>query len=228
MSPIHKILAIDTVTEGCSAALLVGEAVYGRFEVTPRGHTQHILPMVDQLLVEHSCKLGELDAIAFNRGPGSFTGLRITAGVVQGLAYGADVPVIPVSSLAALAYARYMTDGEQQILAAIDARMGEVYWGGYHIVDDLPVLQGEERVIPPQQLECVEGTWVGVGSGWKTYQEPLQHQFGGQLTSVDGEALPSAETVVRLALPELEQGRVLSAVEAQPLYLRNQVVHQKS
>ncbi len=144
-----KILAIDTVTEGCSAALLIGEEIVEQFEVTPRGHTQKILPMVDQLLAESGHKLGELDAIAFDRGPGSFTGLRITAGVVQGLAYGADLPVVAVSSLAALARAHHQATGATFVLSAIDARMGEVYWGAYRIdPQGIPQLQGEEMVVP--------------------------------------------------------------------------------
>lgn len=223
-----RILAIDTVTEGCSAALLVGDEVREQFEVTPRGHTQRILPMVDQLLAEAGYRLTDLDLVAFDRGPGSFTGLRITAGVVQGLAYGADLPVVPVSSLAALAMARYRERGEQNILSAIDARMGEVYWGIYRIIDGLPLLQGDEAVLPPQSLPVPDGEWVGVGSGWLSYQDEMEQRFSGQLSATDGAALPHASEIARLAQPLCQSGKLLSAEEAQPVYLRNQVVHQKS
>ncbi len=227
MSESSRILAIDTATEGCSAALLIGGELLERFEVTPRGHTQRILPMVDELLAEAGCGLSEVDAVAFDRGPGSFTGLRITAGVVQGLAYGADRPVIPISSLAALAYARYQACGDLKVLSAIDARMGEVYWGAYQMVEGLPQLQGEEVVLPPEQLQADGDEWVGTGSGWAAYQEALQQQFEGQVSGWDGEALPAAGAIARLAQPGWGQGNLLSAAQAQPIYLRNQVVHQK-
>jgi len=222
-----KILAIDTVTEGCSAALLIDGVVSEKFEVTPRGHTQRILPMVDQLLQKASVSLSELDALAFDRGPGSFTGLRITAGVVQGLAYGGGVPVIPVSSLAALALTQFEQTGEQNQLAAIDARMGEVYWGAYQMVDGVPRLQGEEAVLPPALLPILEGMWSGVGTGWGSYREALKERFSGHLLSVDGEALPRAGVIAQLALGDYRNGRLLPAEQAQPVYLRNQVVHQK-
>lgn len=224
----EKILAIDTATEGCSAALLIGDEIVQQFEVTPRGHTRRILPMVDQLLAEAECKLTQLDAIAFDRGPGSFTGLRITAGVVQGLAYGADRPVIPVSSLAALASAHFQQSGSDNVLAAIDARMSEVYWGAYRVNSaGVPELLGEELVAPVEALPLVEGAWSGVGSGWSAYSDRLQAKFKDQLQQSDGEALPQAREIARLALTELQAGRLLPAAETQPVYLRNQVVQQK-
>lgn len=228
MSESVKILAIDTVTEGCSAALMIDGEVSEQFEVTPRGHTQRILPMVDQLLQVASISLGELDAVAFDRGPGSFTGLRITAGVVQGLAYGGGLPVIPVSSLAALASAHARQTGASKLLAAIDARMGEVYWGSYLVEDGVPQLQGEEAVLPPEALPLQVGQWVGVGSGWKSYPEQMEARFSGQISAIDGEALPQAGEVARLALHHYQRGDIFPAQEAQPIYLRNQVVHQKS
>ena len=228
MSESVKILAIDTVTEGCSAALMMDGAVSEQFEITPRGHTQRILPMVDQLLQSAGVVLSDLDAIAFDRGPGSFTGLRITAGVVQGLAYGSGLPVIPVSSLAALASAYARQTGERKILSAIDARMGEVYWGCYEVEDDTPQLLGEEAVLPPEALPTQVGQWMGVGSGWKSYSEQMEERFSGQISATDGEALPRAGEVARLALHHYQRGEIFPAQEAQPIYLRNQVVHQKS
>lgn len=224
----RRILAIDTVTEGCSAALLLGDTVMERFEITPRGHTQRILPMVDELLSEAELSLNDLDAIAFDRGPGSFTGLRITAGVVQGLAYGASLQVVPVSSLAALAFASYQTSKNNNILPAIDARMGEVYCGHFRINDyGLPELVDDEVVVPPSNIAELEGQWVGVGSGFDSYREELEDQLGENLIRIDGDALPHAKDIARLALYELEQGRAVDPEEAQPVYLRNQVVHRK-
>ena len=227
----ERILAIDTATEGCSAALLIGEEIVEQFEVTPRGHTQRILPMVDQLLAEAECTLQQLDAIAFDRGPGSFTGLRITAGVVQGLAYGAERPVIPVSSLAALASAHFQQHGVANILSGIDARMGELSWGAFCIDEQgIPQLQGAECVAAVDSLPLppsVAGTWNGVGSGWGSDGEALQTRFGASVRQTDADALPHAREVARLAVHDLLQGKVLAAEEAQPIYLRNNVVHQK-
>ncbi len=220
-----KILAIDTATEGCSAALLRDETVTEQFEVTPRGHTQRILPMVDQLLSEAGLKLTDLDAIAFNRGPGSFTGLRITAGVVQGLAYGAGLPVLPVSSLAALAAAHHRQNQTLRVVAAIDARMGEVYWGAYEIDQQgMPHLQGKELVVPPYDIPALEGVWSGAGSGWGEYREELKHHFQGELEQIDDTALPRASEIARLGKIELSQRASVSAAQAQPVYLRNNVV----
>ncbi len=126
-----KILAVDTSTEACSAALLLGEKIDERFEIAPRRHTSLILPMVEDLLNEQSMRLTDLDAIAFGQGPGSFMGLRIAVGVAQGLAFGANLPVVPVSSLQALAQAAYWKTSCKTILAGWDARMQAIYWGAY-------------------------------------------------------------------------------------------------
>ena len=205
-----KILAIDTATEGCSAALLIDGEIKEKFEVTPRGHTQRILPMVDELLNDAAITLKGLDAIAFDRGPGSFTGLRITAGVVQGLAYGADLPVIPISSLAALAISEELNNNNcKTVVAAIDARMGEVYTATY-LLDDAryPQLQGVEQVIALDKIELPTTEWIGVGTGWE-----------------HSSALPHARAIVKLAVRDFNNGYLLSAAEAQPLYIRDKVVH---
>src|SRR5687767_3120441 len=158
-----KLLALDTSTEACSVALAIGDDVVERFELEQR-HGERLLGMVDELLTQGGIALTQLDAIAFGRGPGSFTSLRIGAGVVQGLAFGADLPVVPVSSLAALAQG----SGAPKVLAAFDARMRQVYYGAFvRAGDGLVTPAGPEVVIDPAKLPLPEGTsWTGTGSGW--------------------------------------------------------------
>ncbi len=145
-----RILAIDTSGEACSAALLTETGLHQRLTLEPRRHADLILGLAEGLLKEADLKLRELDALAFGRGPGSFTGVRIAAAVVQGLAFGADLPVLPVSTLAGLAQGQHRRQGARKCLAALDARMGEVYWGRY-ILDNqgLMRLDGEEAVTTP-------------------------------------------------------------------------------
>src|SRR3989338_484571 len=138
------ILALDTSTEACSCALQVRGEIIEDYAVIPRQHAQNILPMIQQLLHKAGLTFAQLDAIAFGRGPGSFTGLRIAAGVAQGLALASDLPVLPVSTLAALALQGHADTGDSALLACLDARIDEVYWAWYSIENGLPVLQGEE------------------------------------------------------------------------------------
>lgn len=139
-----RILAIDTATEACSVALWNNGEKHALFEICPREHTQRILPMVQQVLAESGVTLNQLDALAFGRGPGSFTGVRIGIGIAQGLAMGAELPMIGVSTLATMAQGAFRVTGATQVLAAIDARMGEVYWGQYQRQDN-GVWVGEHR-----------------------------------------------------------------------------------
>ena len=131
-----KILALDTATENCSVALLVNDRVYVRREVAPRDHTKKILPMVDEVLKEAGLSLNELDALAFGRGPGSFTGVRIGIGIAQGLAFGAELPMIGISTLQAMAQGSYRNMRATHVACAIDARMSEVYWGRFMRQED--------------------------------------------------------------------------------------------
>ncbi|MGL5610034.1 MAG: tRNA (adenosine(37)-N6)-threonylcarbamoyltransferase complex dimerization subunit type 1 TsaB, partial [Aeromonas veronii] len=147
-----KILAVDTATEACSAALLVGDKLFSRWEEAPRDHTRKILPMVQAVLEDAGISLSDLDAIAFGRGPGSFTGVRIGISVAQGLAFGAGVPLIGISTLAAMAQGAYRLDGAEQVLTAIDARMNEVYFGRYELIDGRMQLVGDEVVSDPAAL----------------------------------------------------------------------------
>lgn len=217
-----KILALDTSTEACSAALLYGTDIIERFEALPRGHAGRILGMLEEVLAEAGLAIAELDAVAFCRGPGAFTGVRIACGVVQGIAFGADLPVAPLSTLAVLAQGALREHGAQRVVAAIDARMAEVYIGEYRAVNGLMTLQGEEAVAAPETLGPVAGDpWVGVGTGWAAYGEALQARLGTPVAALD--ALPRARDCLPLAAAVLAEGRAVSAFEAVPVYLRDKV-----
>lgn len=226
-----KLLALDTSSEGCSAALLVDGKLSERFEIAPRGHTKLLMPMVRELLAEANVAPGELDTLAFACGPGSFTGIRIATGVAQGLAWGLNVPVVPVSSLAtvALGAMETMDVGEQGgVAVAFDARMGELYWGCFVCHDGLPVLQGEERVCSPS-LVTFEGdaqAWSGAGRGW-AFQQNMPSEVADQVVAVDDSLIPRAAWVAKLAEIGFRNGQGVPAEQAQPAYIRNEVAWKK-
>jgi tRNA threonylcarbamoyladenosine biosynthesis protein TsaB len=225
-----KILALDTATEACSAALLIDGDVHERFEIAPRAHARLVLPMLDGLLSEAGLKPAQLDAVAFGRGPGSFTGLRIAASVAQGIAFAADLPVLPVSTLAALARAALQADAGRQVFAAIDARMNEIYWAAYAGDEQgMPTALCEEQVSAAAAVSVPAGTrWYGVGSGWAAYPVVLQAHFGAALTGSAPDALPHATHIAQLAARDLGIGKGLPADLALPVYLRNQVAKRSS
>jgi len=222
-----KLLALDTSTEACSAALWIDGVISERYALTPNDHGRHILGMLESLVSEAGIALPMLDALAFGRGPGSFTGVRIAAGVVQGLALGADLPVVPVSSLAALARAAYREHRATAVLAAIDARMNEVYWGCYRISGEGQVeVEGDEVVIVPAGVPVpVTGQWRGIGSGWAAYGEQLAARVGERLTGYDGDRYPGAADVAALAAAAYARGQAVPADQVTPVYLRDNVVH---
>jgi tRNA threonylcarbamoyladenosine biosynthesis protein TsaB len=222
-----KLLAIETATEACSAALLVDGALASRHEEMPRGHAERILPMVDELLVEAGLTLGQLDAIAFGRGPGGFTGLRLAASVVQGLAFGAGLPVLPVSTLRAVAQAALEIDGgADAVLVCNDARMNEVYWAAYlRDPAGLAVEASPERVgasASVQRPAALLGlATCGAGRGFVVHPE-----IGERLGLPPGPCnalLPSAAAILRLAVPEWLAGRGVPADAALPIYVRDDV-----
>ena len=224
---MSKILAIETATEACSAALLNGEAVSVRYELAPREHTQLLLPMMDEVLAQAGVALKEIDAVAFSRGPGAFTGLRISAGVAQGAALSVDVPVIPVSTLAALANQIDVETGV--IIAALDARMGEVYWGVFDKKGAEISLQGEEQVSKPEEMferanQLIEKYKMvyAIGPGWDEYQADMPSAL-----VFTEKALPSAKDIATLALALLQAGETVAAEDAQPIYIRNNVAIKK-
>ncbi|MCK5524011.1 MAG: tRNA (adenosine(37)-N6)-threonylcarbamoyltransferase complex dimerization subunit type 1 TsaB [Thiomargarita sp.] len=218
-----KLLAFDASSPACSCALHLDGEITERYEIAPRQHAALILPMADELLTEAGLKPIELDGIAFGRGPGSFTGLRIASGVAQGIAFAADIPVAPISSLATLAQAAYIENGAKKVFAAIDARMSEVYWGMY-IIDKQGIMrcEGEESVSAPHHISLpnVED-WYGVGSAWTIYADILATKCG---LSQEDESYPQARAMIPLALAAFAEGQIVSAENALPVYLRNKVV----
>ena len=219
-----KILAIETATDACSAALWIDGQIDTVFEIAPRQHTQLILQQIETVLANAEIKLTALDALAFGCGPGAFTGLRIAAGVTQGLALAADIPAIAVSSLAAMAQQAYQKYQHEKIYVGLDARMQQVYWGEYHIQDGYSVLQGKEQVIAPQALtDCDKQGFVGIGSAWQVYQQALEAKVNAESNTVLQTIYPSAEQVAYLAVSQYRQNQYLYAGEIQPVYLRNKV-----
>ena len=240
------ILAIDTSTDACSVALSMGietigiqtidtgitdTGIYERISHAAREHTQNLLPMIESLLTEHDIKLTDLDAIAFGSGPGSFTGLRIGLSVAQGLAYGADLPLVPVSSLKAMTHGairRYGLGQDAVIIPVIDARMDEIYWSAYTVNADSTEQLHQEQVCTPKQCAQVvnaqgfSGTVYGIGSGWH-YSDltalPIHER--------EEQFYPMAYDVAALAIAALAQGQRIDALKAQPQYLRNDIHWQK-
>ena len=225
-----RILAIDTATEACSVALWNDGTTFAHFEECPREHTQRILPLVKTILTEGNTSLTDLDALAYGRGPGSFTGVRIGIGIAQGLALGADLPMIGVSTLATMAPGAWRMTGATRVLAAIDARMGEVYWAEY-TRDENGVWHGEETeaVLKPEavtgRLKQLSGEWATVGTGWPAWPE-MAKDTG--LTLVDGNMLlPAAEDMLPIACQLLAAGKTVAVEHAEPVYLRNTVAWKK-
>ena len=218
------LLALDTATECCSAALLHDGTVTARSEVIPRQHAQRLLPMIEELLGERQLRLQDVDALVFGRGPGAFTGVRIATGMVQGLAFAADKPVIAVSNLAALAQRAWREHGTDIVAAAIDARMDEVYWGLYRLRDGVMQLLDEERVCAPEAVSLPAGvnSVAGAGTGWQ-YAERL----AVSATHSWPQMLPDASDLTTLALPRWQAREVVDAADAQPVYLRDKVATPK-
>lgn len=226
-----KILAIETSTEACSAALFMNEQVFVQFKHAPRQHTQLALPMLESVLKEGRIALKDVDAIAFGCGPGAFTGLRIAAGIAQGLALSVNIPVVPVSTLAALAqYAVHQSGSHQPgqgIIASLDARMQEVYWGEYQLnAAGLVELIGEEQLGSPETMLAStlgDTQKIAIGSGWDVYASKLFDKTYPDNLQIENGILPSAEYIAKLAVPLFEEGKVVTAEDAQPVYIRNNV-----
>ena len=225
-----RILALDTSSEACSVALLDQGQLSEDFRMAPREHTRLLLPMVDGLLQQAQLKLSDLDALAFGCGPGSFTGLRIAAGMVQGLAWGADLPVVAVSTPAAMAYDAAQSLATSQILVLIDARMDEVYAGLYEIQGESVTPLAAERVCAPERLDDVlpllNGPVAVVGSGLG-YEERFPQALRALIQARDPDLQPRAGAVARLGLQQWLRGEQLRPDQVQPVYLRDEVAWNK-
>jgi tRNA threonylcarbamoyladenosine biosynthesis protein TsaB len=220
-----RLLAIDTSGESCSASLLTDESVVQRLSLQPRRHAALILGMVEELVAEAGIGLSQLDCLAFGRGPGSFTGVRIAVAVVQGIAFGSDLPVVPVSTLAGLAQGHHRRAGVRRSLAAVDARMAEVYWGAY-VLDEsgLMRLSGHETVESADRVVIPPGGgWHGVGTGWAAYGDLLGRRLAGRLETVDSGAFCESRDVATLAAADFRDGLAVNADNALPVYLRDRV-----
>jgi tRNA threonylcarbamoyladenosine biosynthesis protein TsaB len=215
-----NLLALDTSTEHLSLALMVGGKTF-TFEVNAgQTHSQLILPQIQSLLSESNLQLANLDGLAFGAGPGSFTGVRIAAGVAQGLGFGANLPVAGVCTLLALAE----ESGARKVIACLDARMGEVYHAAYEKIE----MHWHTVIAPglykPEAVPVLQGVdWVGVGSGWQAYAPQLNLIYSEQLQDIEGALLPTASAILRLALPRFSSGEALPASAALPIYIRNRV-----
>ena len=220
------LLALDTATEACSVALLHNGQVFSRYAVIPRLHAQSILPMISEVLAEAGIAKTAIEAIAFGRGPGAFTGLRIAVGVVQGLAFALELPVLPVSNLAAIAKRACREHGVSQVAVAIDARMDEVYWGCFTLVNGEVSLQGMEVVVAPEGAQLprnAQGDWFAAGTGWQAYAE----RIAVPVSAKDAQLLPHAADILTLAKGMWQRGESIAAQAAQPIYLRDQVATPK-
>ncbi len=214
---------MDTSTEACTVALQIDGVVDQKFAVIPRHHNQELLPMIQQLLTERKVGPEALDFIAFGCGPGSFTGLRITVGVVQGLAFGADIPVVPVSTLACMAQGYHRQTGVTQCLVAMQARQQEIYFGIYEVLDGRMQSRVPDVLINAADAKLTgTGEWWGVGNGWQ-HRDLLESALGISVQDTDQGFLPHAEDLITLAEPEFLQGNSLSAADAMPVYLRDTV-----
>jgi tRNA threonylcarbamoyladenosine biosynthesis protein TsaB len=222
-----KILALDTATEACSVALGLGDRELERYLELGRGHAGQILPMIHELLAEGGVTLSGLDAIAFGRGPGGFTGVRLAASVAQGLAFGAGVGVVPVSDLAAVAQqALTLEPGLQHVLVVNDARMREVYWSHFSVDGAMVKAAGAERVTAPAQVLLPDRTdrpWAAAGRGLGVAPELAERARAAGATLQAG-LLPRAREILALARPAVAGGQVLPAESALPVYVRDRVV----
>ena len=219
-----KLLAFETATEACSVALYIDGEIRERFEVAPKQHTQLALPWAEQLLAEAGIKKSQLDAIAVGIGPGAFTGVRLAVALVQGIALALDKPVLPVSTLAALAM-QGADLGCDRIIAAIDARMGEIYCAEFRLnAEKLVDAISDEIVIAPEIYQSIfDGGMVGVGTGFGANNNAFQTNLKSQLIGCRADALPHAAGVVRLALRDYALGKIISPDNLEPAYLRNKV-----
>jgi tRNA threonylcarbamoyladenosine biosynthesis protein TsaB len=215
-----KILAVETSTEYCSVALWQDGTLSERCELVGQKHSEVLMQMLDALLRDAGIGIRDIDGIGYGKGPGSFTGVRIACGVAQGLALGAEVSVAGVCTLEALAQA----SGRDKVVAALDARMGELYLAAYEKRDGIWLAAMEPCLCKPDDAPPLSGAgWFGAGSGFGISDAALVAHFGGQLIGMDALAMPRAGAVAELAAAAFARGHAVDAAQALPLYLRDKV-----
>lgn len=220
------ILAIDASTDACSCALIIDGTVFERCKVAPRQHAVLLLPMIKGLMAENSLIFSDLDAIAVGCGPGSFTGLRIAAGVAQGIAFGADLPIVPISTLAALACQAHQNTGHKNIFSCIDARINEVYWGLYQFSGSELVLLDTEHLCEAKKISSTllepSQEWYGAGSGMSFLGE-MNIDIQARISAYSEQMYPQAADIAFLAITYFEKGLVVNPADLVPVYLRDKV-----
>ena len=219
------ILAIETSTAACSVAVLDDDEITLSERIAPMLQAQLILPMIEEILDATDVHMNELHALAFGRGPGSFTGVRIAASVIQGMGYASKLPLLSVSSLAAAAQAAFHELEWRKILVAMDARINEVYWGAYTVnTHGLVELVGAEIVCPPHEIPIPPGKdWYAIGNGWKEYGPTLLERLSFVPLEIDSARLPDATGVALLAQGMYERQQFIPLAEALPVYIRDKV-----
>ena len=223
-----RLLALDTSSDACSVALMLGDEVIEDFRIEPRRHTHLLLPMVEQILTDAGVTLSSLDAIAFGRGPGSFAGIRIATGAAQGLAMAADIPLLPVSTLSALANSELKKSPGAQVLAILDARMDEVYWSVCEAKEQGVSMLQPEQVSAPDAVTIISDTkpLIAIGTGL-VYLDRFSEGIRNSIQSSDAKCYPHASEMLTLAKIDFQQGNVFTPEAAQPVYLRDQVAWKK-
>lgn len=215
-----RVLALETSTEYCSVALWHDGAVISRCELAGQKHSELLMAMLANVLQDAGCRIEDMDGIAFGMGPGSFTGVRIACGVTQGLAFGAGLKVSGICTMHALAEAC----GKPRVIAALDARMGEIYHAVYEKYNGTWVEASKPRLCKPEDAPSVPGNdWFGLGSGFSMHGEALRRLYAGQLPGVDDSVVPQASAIAALGAVQFMQGRGVDAALALPLYLRDKV-----
>ena len=222
-----KFICFDTATDALSCALWLDGELIEHDELAPRQHADRVLSVVDRLLAEAGTARSALDAIGFGRGPGSFTGLRIAAGVAQGLAFALEVPAVPVSTLATIAQGSLREDGSRRVLALLDARLGEVYAAATRADGGvMRPIRGERLCRPEDLAEELgdRGGWTGCGPGWNVCADALAGGLDARLDRLDPGRLPCARDLATLVRAGWEEGASVVAERALPVYLRREVV----
>lgn len=220
-----KILAIDTSTEACSAALYIDGELIERYLVAPRKHIELLKPMVDEVMKAGEVDVSELTGLAFGAGPGSFAGLRVACAFVQGIGAGLDIPVVPVSTLKAMAQQVLDTHSDRTVLVMLDAKMKEVYWGVYRLEDKEVITVLPEQVTKIDEIPSFTGivglaNIIGAGDGWNVvpnWVEALKPEF------IEKNVYPRAGEIALLAIDDFENGMALDADQVSPMYLRNNI-----